>query len=1118
MCIVKRGRVDRQCKDIKNFWKGSNLTMKRIVSLFLVFAMLLTLAPMNIMAATESVFSDVKSSDYYAEAAEALADLGVLTGYPDGTFGAENSITRSEMAAVVCRLIDKESDAKKASGDTDFDDVAADHWASGYINVASKKGIINGDGNGKFNPEDDVKYEEAIKMLVCALGYADDIKIDPDDWSAAYLKVADENGITKNLKGKKGKASTRGDVAVMSYNGISAGEEVEVEVAAPTASLKAGSYVGSQKVELKTTTKGAEIYYTTNGSEPTTKSKKYSKAVQISETCFLRAIAVKDGSTSELMKVGYTILHSSGVFSSDVEEYTVSFDLNYEGATGAPKSQKVTEGGKVVMPEDPSRDGFVFLGWADSSNESDYFDFYNTKVVKNIKIVALWFDLSETALDCDSDGLSDYMEIVVMGSLTDYTKADSDNNGIDDGDEDSDTDGYTNKREVEIGTNPSLSDTDNDGLSDYDEIEKYHTDALLSDTDSDGVSDGKEIELGTNPLVVETVFSVQEISDVEDSVTASVEMNLSGNQVETLSVKPVYDDTLFPADMPGYMGRAYDFNVSGNFDNATIKFEFDSSSLTVGSNPTIYYYNENSQSLEPLETTISGNVASTVVTHFSKYILIDRTIHEQSFMWIDTWETGNSYSGVEVILVIDDSGSMKNNDGSNQRLDVAKNLVDKLPKNSKVGVIKFASGTTTITSALTDDKDTVKNYLTTTYFKSYGGTRMYTAINDSLSMFETMDESIMKVIVVLTDGVTDDTSYHPGTVASANEKGVKVYTVGLGRSTDYFERYLRPLAEETGAAFYLASEADQLEAIYDNISQKIDIDTDSDNDKIPDYYEDNMVSFSGVKLALDKNKWDTDGDGKSDGEEIIIQRRYNEDHTKVIITAQIVSDPCKPDTTSKIVQRLKNDTSLGMSNEKKATAVAMAYELEKAGYPESFIAGMLGNILSEGNHGLFERSAYSNPAEKPKYLVYMDENYDYRNKYSGQNVEGKSLSGLYSLICELEAGGYEGKFGLGCIQWTGSRTKTLIETYMEVANGSDTISKADISKAEGLMMIKELEKSYSYVYNGWKNKNSNVNSSDAAYSAGYDVCYKYEVPANREVKAVQRGDKSRLVYNVIIGK
>ena len=281
--------------------------MKRFTSILLALAMILTLLPVGVFAADNTSFSDVKGNEYFSSAASALEELGILAGYPDGTFGAEKSITRAEMAAVVCRMIDKEADAEKAKGKTDFDDVEASHWASGYINIASKEGIINGDGNGKFRPEDDVKYEEAIKMVVCALGFGDDVKVDPKDWSAGYLKVADEKGITGNLKGTKSKAATRGDIAVMSYNALKS------DLDAPTASLASGSYTGTKSVTLTTATKDADIYYTTDGTTPTVKSTKYTKAVSVSKTTTLKAIAVKDGViASDVMSVDYTIKSSGG--------------------------------------------------------------------------------------------------------------------------------------------------------------------------------------------------------------------------------------------------------------------------------------------------------------------------------------------------------------------------------------------------------------------------------------------------------------------------------------------------------------------------------------------------------------------------------------------------------------------------------------------------------------------------------------------------------------------------------------------------------------------------------------------------------------------------------------
>ena len=66
--------------------------------------------------------------------------------------------------------------------------------------------------------------------------------------------------------------------------------------------------------------------------------------------------------------------------------------------------------------------------------------------------------------------------------------------------QDPDRDGLTNIQEYQAGTDPNKADTDGDGLNDGDEVNKYHTNPLLADTDGDGIPDGVEVTTGTNPL------------------------------------------------------------------------------------------------------------------------------------------------------------------------------------------------------------------------------------------------------------------------------------------------------------------------------------------------------------------------------------------------------------------------------------------------------------------------------------------------------------------------------------------------------------------------------------------------------------------------------------------
>lgn len=556
----------------------------------------------------------------------------------------------------------------------------------------------------------------------------------------------------------------------------------------------------------------------------------------------------------------------------------------------------------VILSYDDYLNGLNCVKVTDWDNVGDIFYYeYNIDEEKDIDndnvpdYLENYFGTDINKTDTDGDGLSDYVELFVIS--TDPLLKDTDKNGINDGDEDTDGDGLTNLKEIEINTDLSKMDTDSDNLSDYDEYMVYGTDSLKYDTDGDGVSDGKEVELGTDPLVANTDFNVTVVADEQDNVKVSVETKLSGNQVDTLSVEKYENELFFPSEMPGYIGGAYDFSVEGSINNATIKFEFDNSLLSDKSfDPVIYYFNEDTQLLEEMKTTVEANVATATVTHFSKYILLNRKVFQESFSWQDVWSTGK-YSGVEVVLVIDDSGSMTSNDRYNQRLTVARNLVENLPNNSKIGVIKFSDSINMLTSKLTNDKEQAKSYLTSTYYQSYGGTYMYQAINKAFLLFETTNESILKMMIVLSDGETGDTSLHSSVVNTANNNSVKIYTVGLGNCTSYFENYLKPLSNNTAGTFYLASNANQLQNIYNDISDRIDIETDSDGDGIPDYYEDNMIMFNGVKIKLDKNNPDTDGDGLLDGEEVAeLNYQYNDDKTKVIVTGRLISNPLEEDS------------------------------------------------------------------------------------------------------------------------------------------------------------------------------------------------------------------------------
>ena len=182
--------------------------LKKVLALVVVFAMMMS------TLAFAAGFPDVAADADYANAINVLSDLGFFTGDDKGNFNPDATITRAEYAVVVCRIM-----GLNAAGVSEFADVKADHWATGYVNAASQAGIIKGYGNGNFGPSDPVKYEEAVTMLVRALGY-EPLAISKGNWPQGHISVASSYGLLTAVDGSVGEGAKRSAVAAMTYNAL----------------------------------------------------------------------------------------------------------------------------------------------------------------------------------------------------------------------------------------------------------------------------------------------------------------------------------------------------------------------------------------------------------------------------------------------------------------------------------------------------------------------------------------------------------------------------------------------------------------------------------------------------------------------------------------------------------------------------------------------------------------------------------------------------------------------------------------------------------------------------------------------------------------------------------
>jgi len=163
-----------------------------------------------------AAYTDVAEDAGEYTAVSTLSSLGILTGYEDGSFKPDGDITRAEFAAVVCRAL-----GAKVSGSavTGFTDVAADHWASAYIAYCAGAGIVNGMGDGTFAPSANVTVEQAVKMLVVALGY-EPMATAKGGYPTGYMVVANTNGITEGVAAAQTAAATRAIVSQLVYNAL----------------------------------------------------------------------------------------------------------------------------------------------------------------------------------------------------------------------------------------------------------------------------------------------------------------------------------------------------------------------------------------------------------------------------------------------------------------------------------------------------------------------------------------------------------------------------------------------------------------------------------------------------------------------------------------------------------------------------------------------------------------------------------------------------------------------------------------------------------------------------------------------------------------------------------
>ncbi len=136
----------------------------------------------------DKTFSDVAEDSWYYETVTALASMGLIGGYEDGTFRPDQAITRAEFAAMATRFA-KPSDAKKVT----FTDVDKDSWYYDAVRTAVSYGWIGGYEDGTFRPEQKISRAEAIAIMNRMLARIADHSAIDDGAGTRFVDVAENH-------------------------------------------------------------------------------------------------------------------------------------------------------------------------------------------------------------------------------------------------------------------------------------------------------------------------------------------------------------------------------------------------------------------------------------------------------------------------------------------------------------------------------------------------------------------------------------------------------------------------------------------------------------------------------------------------------------------------------------------------------------------------------------------------------------------------------------------------------------------------------------------------------------------------------------------------------------
>ena len=156
------------------------------------------------------------TSEDNVEAIEVLQAVGIMTGDENGNFNPDNLVTRNEMAVVMSQLLNLNYNYYR--GTNPFTDVPS--WAAPYVAACAAEGVTSGIGDGLYGGDQNVTAAQAALMILKALGYFQYQADFEGDWQVTTIRQASYINLFDGIDASAEEALTRNQIAQLVLNGL----------------------------------------------------------------------------------------------------------------------------------------------------------------------------------------------------------------------------------------------------------------------------------------------------------------------------------------------------------------------------------------------------------------------------------------------------------------------------------------------------------------------------------------------------------------------------------------------------------------------------------------------------------------------------------------------------------------------------------------------------------------------------------------------------------------------------------------------------------------------------------------------------------------------------------